>query len=429
MEKITQNKPKRPIKVIQFGGGVFLRGFFDWMLQKANEAHVYCGNAVIVRSRTNGEDPLKGQNFNYTHLARDAKHNDISLIDSIAYSISANENYDQFLALAENPEADVIVSNTTEAGIVYEKCAFAPDTCPKSFPAKLTALLYRRFEKGLDGMLILPCELIENNGDILKDIVLRHAQEWKLGEAFYDFVKNKCSFRNTLVDRIVSGKPDSDIELGYIDEHINTSEYFHLFVIEGESDERLPFDKIGLNVRFVPSVSLYRTIKVRILNGAHTSMIPYALLCGVETVGECLENGIISEHLKQCLAEIVDSLDIERSETEEYAAKVLERFSNPYIHHRCASIALNSVSKFRVRVLPSILEYEKKYQKAPSRLLFSLSKLIEFYKNGTPNDSPDIMKKMKDATLTQILSNTELWGEDISRFEKEVEMYADTSER
>ncbi len=420
MKNITNIKLQRPTKIIQFGGGVFLRGFFDWMLQKANDAGEYCGNAVIVRSRTSGADPLESQSFNYTHLARDAKHNDITLVDSISGSVNASEDYENFLSLAESKDTDIVVSNTTEAGIIYEKCNFSHTACPKSFPAKLASLLYRRFVKGLPGMLIIPCELIENNGDKLKEIVLKHAKDWSLGEDFCNFVENECSFRNTLVDRIVSGKPDGNVDLDYKDDHVNASEYFHLFVIEGEADSRLPFDKIGLNVRFVPSVSLYRTIKVRVLNGAHTSMIPYALLCGVETVGECLKNDIISSHLRECLEEIVDSLDIDRNETEKYALSVLERFSNPYIHHRCQAISLNSVSKFRVRVLPSILDYEKKYKKTPKALMRSFSKLIEFYKSGSANDAPEIIEKMKRNTKEQILSDASLWGEDLSRFASEV---------
>ena len=427
MEKITLNKPKRPIRVIQFGGGVFLRGFFDWMLQKANDMGIYNGNAIIVRSKTTGRDPLETQNYNYTHIARDAEHEDTTLVDYIAGSISASEQYDEFLSLAEREEANVVVSNTTEAGIVYERCDFDSGKCPSTFPAKLCALLYRRFICGLDGMLIIPCELIENNADRLKDIVLKHASDWCLGTDFDRFINEKCSFRNTLVDRIVSGKPSEELSLPYIDESANTSEYFHLLVIEGEADSRLPLDRLGLNVRYVPSVLPYRTIKVRILNGAHTSMIPYALLEGVETVSECLKNEVLSEHLKKCLEEIVLSMDIDESETRAYAKSVVDRFANPYIQHRCASISLNSVSKFKVRVLPSILEYERKYGKAPNQLMISFGKLIAFYKNGNPNDDAYAVEKLKNSTVNEILSDISLWGQDLSRFAKEVEIYANSS--
>jgi tagaturonate reductase len=178
----------------------------------------------------------------------------------------------------------------------------------------------------------------------------------------------------------------------------------------------LPFDKLFDGVKYVPSVKPYRTIKVRILNGAHTSMIPFALNRSVPSVGECLKNDEVSAHLAECLGEIVDSLDIDRSETEAYAKSVLERFANPYIYHKCASISLNSVSKFKVRVLPSILDYERKFGKAPSALIRAFAELIKFYKEGTPSDSPDAMEKLKNGTVEQILSDTELWGEDLSRF-------------
>ena len=416
------NSKRRPIRVIQFGGGVFLRGFFNWMMQKSIEKGVFDGNAVIVRSRTRGVDPLKSIGFRYTHVAQDAIHRDECRIDCIAGSVSASEDYSAFLHLAENEETEIIVSNTTEAGIVYEKCPKPTDVCPESYPAKLTALLYQRYRTTGKGMLILPCELIENNGTVLRDCVLRHASDWGLEKEFIDWLERKCSFRNTLVDRIVSGASSED-------ETINCSEYFHLFVIEGEEDPRLPFRSAGLNVKWVPSVVPYRTIKVRILNGAHTSMIPYALLCGAETVHDCLQDNRIRVHLSKCLAEIVDSLSVSRKEAEAYAKDVIDRFSNPHIRHLCASISLNSVSKFRVRVLPSILEYHSRFGVYPAQLLFSFGKLIDFYKNGTPKDASDMMEWMQKSTVVEILSEQAVWGMDLSDLREEVEAYADSSVR
>lgn len=416
------NSKRRPIRVIQFGGGVFLRGFFNWMMQKSIEKGVFDGNAVIVRSRTRGVDPLESIGFRYTHVAQDAIHRDECRIDCIAGSVSASEDYSAFLHLAENEETEIIVSNTTEAGIVYEKCPKPTDVCPESYPAKLTALLYQRYRTTGKGMLILPCELIENNGTVLRDCVLRHASDWGLEKEFIDWLERKCSFRNTLVDRIVSGASSED-------ETINCSEYFHLFVIEGEEDPRLPFRSAGLNVKWVPSVVPYRTIKVRILNGAHTSMIPYALLCGAETVHDCLQDNRIRVHLSKCLAEIVDSLSVSRKEAEAYAKDVIDRFSNPHIRHLCASISLNSVSKFRVRVLPSILEYHDRVGVYPAQLLFSFGKLIDFYKNGTPKDALDMMEWMQKSTVVEILSEQAVWGMDLTDLREEVEAYADSSVR
>jgi tagaturonate reductase len=419
-------KPSRPVRVIQFGGGVFLRGFFDWMLQRANDAGVFCGNAVIVRSKTRGTDPLAAQNFNYTQILRDGAHDERCVVDCIAGSVAAEEAYESFLALAENADTDVVVSNTTEAGLVYEYCERPVDTCPKSYPAKLTALLYHRYKKGGNGMLILPLELIEGNGDILKDTVLRHAADWGLEQSFAEWVSRECSFRNTLVDRIVSGLvPAESVELAYEDELVNTGEYFHLLVIEGPEDPRLPLCAAGLNVKWVESVTPYRTIKVRILNGAHTSMIPYALLCGVETVRECLETDTVRAHLEKCLKEIMASMSGDEAEISAYADDVMRRFANPFIHHRCAAIALHSPSKFVVRVLPSILSYREKMGAYPKQLVFALAMLLKYLKQyGDGDDLPTAL--LAGRTDADILGDEGIWGVSLAMLAEEVKAYADS---
>lgn len=422
-------KKTRPIRILQFGGGVFLRGFFDWMLQKANDAGVYDGAAVIVRSRTHGADPLAAQNFNYTHVARDGANTDVTVVDSIAGSVDAAGDYAAFLRLAEIPTLETVVSNTTEAGIVYENCPRPTDACPESFPAKLTALLYHRFSVGGTGLLILPCELIERNGDILRDTVLRHAADWALGEDFAAWVNTACSFRNTLVDRIVSGAPTvgENPGLAWEDDLVNTSEYFHLFIIEGQEDARLPFSRIGLNIKWVESVEAWRTVKVRILNGAHTSMIPYAMLLGIETVGDCLRDARTRAHLDACLVQILRSMDGDEAENRAYAAQVLTRFENPYIRHLCAAISLNSVSKFRVRVLPSILAYREKTGESPEHLLFALCMLIRFYREGNPNDSASVIETFRTRTVPELLADADIWGVSLTEYAEEVARYADTS--
>ncbi|MBQ9116786.1 MAG: tagaturonate reductase [Clostridia bacterium] len=416
MKKITEHKrPQRAVRVAQFGGGVFLRGFFDWMLQKANDARIYDGNAVIIRAKTRGVDPLSLQDYLYTHVARDGENSDITLIDSIAGSINPSEDAEGFYRLAVSPELETVVSNTTEAGIVYQRCEYSEKAVPESFPARLTVLLYYRYMAGLGGILVVPCELIENNGSTLFGIVKRHAEDWSLGEGFIKWLDSACSFRNTLVDRIVSGNTDEDLGLAYTDNSVNTSEFFHLWVIDGEEDSRLPFSKLGMNIKWVKDINEYRTLKVRILNGAHTSMIPYALTCGVQTVGECMKDVRTREHLSACLDEIIASLGEEkRAEAEEYAASVIKRFENPYICHRCEAISLNSVSKFSVRVLPSILEYRQRFGELPRALMFSFSALINFYKNGSPRDAEEVIAKLQNGTVEEILSDAELWGEDLS---------------
>lgn len=413
-------KSKRPVTVVQFGGGVFLRGFFDWMLAKANESGEYCGDAVIVRAKTRGADPLAAQNFMYTHVSRDGDGVDMTRVDCIAGSMDPAEDLAGFTALATAPSLTMVVSNTTEAGIVYEACEKPSDRVPDSFPARLAHLLHLRFSAGLPGLLVLPCELIEANGDTLRAFVLRHADDWALGDAFKKYVEEECSFRNTLVDRIVSGAPGEPIPMDYEDDLVNTSEAFHLFVIEGEADARLPFDKFGINIKWVPALAPYRTLKVRILNGAHTSMIPYALLSGLETVGDCMADAHMRAFLESCLAEILPTLDFDAAEAKAYADQVIKRFENPYIRHLCSAISLNSVSKFRVRVLPSILAYREKFGKYPTSLCYSFSRLIAFYQEGTPRDDEDVIVKMQRPTA-EILADVSLWGEDLSDLTAAVE--------
>ena len=428
-------KPVHPVRVIQFGEGGFLRGFVDWMLQKMNEQGIFDGSVAVVQPIEKGMcDLLTSQNNLYTHIIRGAEGMEKTVVDVISHCVKPYEDFDAYLALAENPDARFIVSNTTESGIVFcaeDRISNAPNI---SFPAKLTLLLKRRFEKGLGGFILLPCELIDRNGDNLKKTVLQYVDLWNLGKDFAEWIKTENIFCNTLVDRINTGYPkDEVLELGYEDQMVNTSEFFHLWVIETEYDleSELPFSKAGLNVIVTKdALERYRTRKVRILNGAHTSMVPYALLSGLDTVKSCMDDEKMSAYLRACLfEEIIPSMDMAREELLDYAESVLVRFSNPYIKHYLAAISLNSVSKFRVRVLPSILQYREKFGKNPKNLLFSFAKLIEFYKLGTPDDAPEVMAYMKNATIREILSNVDYWGEDLSELTEEVSSYADPSIR
>ena len=421
----------RKEKVIPFGEGGFLRGFVDWMLQIANEKTDFDGSVVVVQPIENGLcDVLTQQGCTYTHLCRGVEGIDQRKIDVISRCVKPYDDFESYLSLAENKDFRFIVSNTTEAGICVNENDKITDTPASSFPGKLTQLLLKRYELNLGGFVFLPCELIENNGKELKRCILKYCDLWGLDDGFKAWVENENIFTSTLVDRINTGYPrDEKIDLGYEDKMLNTSEYFHLWVIEGYNDlfSELPLDKCNLNVVLTDKLSDYRTIKVRILNGAHTSMIPYALLQGVEAVGDCLKDKTMSAHLKACLGEIVDSLDMDREEALNYASSVMQRFSNPYIRHMCQSIALNSVSKFKVRVLPSILQYKEKYGKYPQALMLAFAKLIEFYKKGTPNDGEDVMKKMKELSVAQILSDASLWGQDLSSLTPYVEeLYANS---
>ncbi len=422
-------KKQRTERIIQFGEGGFLRGFVDWMLQKINDNSDFDGNVVVVQPIEKGMcDMLSEQNCVYTQVIRGVEGVDTSVIDVISRCVKPYEDFDAYLALAEQPEMRFIVSNTTESGIVFSDEDKITDAPPKSFPAKLTLLLKRRYELSLPGFIFLPCELIDRNGDNLKRCVLQYADLWGLGEGFKKWINEENVFTNTLVDRINTGYPrGEDLGLGYEDNMVNTSEFFHLWVIETDFDldRELPFSKTDLNVIITPDkLEMYRTRKVRILNGAHTSLVPYALLSGLETVKDCLDDPTMSEHLKRCVFdEIIPTLDLPRDELLSYANSVVERFSNPYIKHYLSAIALNSVSKFKVRVLPSILEYIKRFGKMPKTLLFAFAKLIEFYKTDMTNDDPDVVEFMRNHSTAEILANESLWGQDLSFLTDEVEKY------
>lgn len=423
-EKTIRNE-----KIIQFGEGGFLRGFIDWIVQITNEETDFNASVVVVQPIKNGMcDMLESQNCIYTHIMRGLKNGvatvDKKIIDCISRTVKPYDDFEEYLKLSENPDFRFVVSNTTESGITYnneDKIDNAPDI---TFPAKVTLLLKRRYELGLKGFIFLPCELIDKNGETLKKYILKYADLWDLGNDFKNWVEKENIFYNTLVDRIVTGYPkDEKIDLEYEDNMLNTSELFHLWVIEGPKDitKEFPFDKTGLNIIVTDNLEKYRTRKVRILNGAHTAMIPYALLEGIETVGDCMKNEKMCGFDKKCVyEEIIPTLDLPTEELVEYADNVFERFSNPYIKHLCSAISLNSVSKFKVRVLPSILEYIKRNDKMPENLITSFAKLIEFYKTGNPNDDEKVMEFMKNSGVNEILSNSDLWGEDLSFLSKEI---------
>ncbi len=432
MKRIDEiaKKPERRETVIQFGEGGFLRGFADWMLQKLNDSGIYSGSAVIVQPIPQGlAEQLNSQNCLYTHIIRGVEGVETKIIDIVSRCINPYEDYEAYLALADNPDFRFIISNTTEAGIAYSEGDSIGDAPPQSFPAKLAALLYRRYKNGLDGFVVLPCELIDRNGQRLKEIVLRYAGDWGLESGFADWVEEKNHFCSTLVDRIVTGYPKGEeLQLGYIDRMVNTSEYFHLWVIEGKKqlEDELPFHKIGLNVIWTDNMEPYRTRKVRILNGAHTSMVFCGLLNGLETVKSCIDHPKMLEFIKTCIYdEIIPTLDLPKTELLEYADSVMQRFANPYIRHSLSSIALNSVSKFKVRVLPSILEYVRRKGEVPKALVEGFGCLLKYYKIGAPNDSPKNVEFIKNAPLPEILKNRELWGQDLSFLKDEVAEYAD----
>ncbi len=411
--------------MIQFGEGGFLRGFVDWMVDIANEKTDFAGRITVVQPIKNGMcDMLTAQDCDYTHICRGLEGVDTRKVTCISRCVKPYEDFDGYIALAENPDFRFIVSNTTEAGIVFNENDKWDDRPANTFPGKLTQLLKRRFDINLGGFVFLPCELINKNGEALKKCILQYADLWNLGDDFKAWIENENIFCNTLVDRINTGYPKGeDLNLGWEDNMANTSEYFHLWVIEGYKDlfNELPLGQCGLNVILTDNLEMYRTRKVRILNGAHTSLVPYALLSGLDTVKSCIDDPTMNAHLKKCIYdEIIPTLDLPKEELIDYADNVMTRFANPYIKHYLSSIALNSVSKFKVRVLPSILEYIKRFNKMPETLVFAFAKLIEFYRVGETNDDADVTEFMKSATVEEILSNKALWDQDLSFLKDEV---------
>ncbi len=415
--------------VIQFGEGNFLRGFFDYFLDTLNKQGLYDGKAVIVQPRAGGKCALlSAQDCKYNLYARGIQGGEIvnehTYIESVAQCLDPYKDFDGYMALADNPDFRFIVSNTTEAGIAFDEGCKLTDTPCTGFPAKLTQLLYKRYKNGMRGFILLPCELIDNNGDALKKCILQYASLWQLEDGFAAWLEAENTFANTLVDRIVTGFPnDGTQEKHPEDKFLDTAEIFHLWVIEGNFENELPLQKAGFNVIWTNDAKPYKKIKVRILNGAHTSLVAGALLSGVETVGEAMGNELTSAFLHKCMNEEILPTIGETQESLAFADSVFDRFRNPFIQHKWRSIALNSVSKFAVRVLPTILEYKEKNGAYPKFLSLSLAYLIYFYKNDKPEDAPDVIAVMKKDSLADILKNTALWQADLSDMEEIITAY------
>lgn len=385
-----------PVKVLQFGEGNFLRAFVDYMIDEANQKGVFNGRVAIVKAIRYGSlDNFKNQNYRYTLVMRGILNgkrvNTHRIIDSIADAVGVYENYQEFLDYAKLESLRIVVSNTTEAGIACSEND-GPDQCPpESYPAKLTRFLYARYQyfngDAEKGLYLLPCELIENNGDRLKECVQKTIQSWRLPDSFLNWIDNCCVFCNTLVDRIVTGYPKNEAQeiektLGYSDKLLDVCEPFATWVIEDKKDVRrvFPLDQAGLPIIFVKDVLPYRQRKVRILNGAHTTTVLAGFLSGKKIVRDCVQDPVIGGYMKKCLfEEIIPTLPLEKENLIEFANSVLERFSNPYIDHSVLSIALNSVSKWKARVLCSLTDYREINHALPKYLVFSFSALLAFY--------------------------------------------------
>lgn len=419
--------------IIQFGEGGFLRSFADVFVHKMNEQGLYDGKVVVVQPIAKGLIPvINEQKGVYHQFLRGIENgqvvSDCIKVTSISRGVDPYTDYDEYLKLAHNPDMHVIISNTTEAGIEFLGTESFEDAPPKSFPAKLTRLLYERFDAGLPGFIVLSCELIDNNGKELLDCVLKYAKLWKLSDEFIKWIQKENHFCNTLVDRICTGYPKDEVEeltarLGEEDKLMNTAEIFHLWVIEGDFEKEFPLQAAGVNVIWTPDVKPYKKRKVRILNGAHTSMVLAARLYGLSTVKECLEDATVRAFLDKTLSEEIIPTLGNSEEDIAFGKAVLDRFANPFVKHQLLSIALNSVSKFKARVLPTLLEYYEANSVLPKCMTFSLAALIAFYRTEEANDNEDIMAFMKTASVADILKKEQYWGRDLSFMLTEVEHY------
>lgn len=455
MKKLNRNSVNATTysnKIIQFGEGNFLRAFVNWMVHQMNQQAGFDAGVSVVQPIEHGlVDMLNQQDGLYTVNLNGIKNgipvNEYEVVDCIQHGINPYRDYETYLKLAEEPHFRFVVSNTTEAGIAYHPNDKLADSPPVSFPAKLTALLYKRFQhfNGASdkGFIFLPCELIDKNGENLKRIILQYAKDWNLGNDFLHWIENDNIFCNTLVDRIVSGYPKNRIDqitkdLGYQDNLVVEGEQFHLWVIEGlaEVEREIPAKACGLNVIFTQDLSPYRTRKVRILNGAHTSLVPVGYLYGIDKVRESVQDPVVGTFIKEAIAKnICPTLDFPADALTQFSNAVLDRFRNPFLEHQLISISLNSISKYKTRVLPSVLKYIDSKNELPKYLLFSLAALIVFYK-GERNGSSIALKDDEtvldffqnqwknntyDAVVSATLSNTSFWDVDLTTYNGVVE--------
>ncbi|SFI52279.1 tagaturonate reductase [Halpernia frigidisoli] len=437
-----------PIKVLQFGEGNFLRAFVDYAFFKLNKEVNFNAGIALVQPLAGGMvDFIDKQDGLYTLFLNGIKNGEkiqeIELIDNVVKCINPYKDFQDFLDVAKLDSLEFVISNTTEAGIEFVDTDVISNESPASFPAKLAIFLYERFNyfKGDSekGLTIIPCELINYNGDKLKEILLQYADLWKLEAEFKTWISEACSFHNTLVDRIVPGYPRNEIDqynnkLDYQDDILVTAEPFFLWVIEGGEDlkAKLPFDKINLDVKIVSDMQPYRTRKVRILNGIHTAMVPFSIMFGNKTVQQSMDNEFTGDFIqKLTYDEIVPTLDMDKEDLKNFADEVMDRFRNPFIKHQLSDIALNSIPKFKVRVLPTILDFIKAENKLPLNLVFGFAATIRFYQGSWQNedlpvkDSQEIVETMREywsensieKAVSQTLSNTEFWDQDLTKVE------------
>ena len=390
-------KPERPIKIMQFGEGNFLRAFIEWIIQNLNDKGAINSSVAVVQPMPFGRiKELSEQDGLYTlrleGIDKGKTVKSSQVIDVIGDCINPFTDYEHFLSYAKSQDLHVIISNTTEAGIAVDPTDTDFSQCPKSYPGKLLALLKARYDyfdgDMTKGLAIVPCELIDNNGDELYRCLTELAEINHMDKKFIEWMQKANHFTSTLVDRIVPGYPRNEIEqiqkeTGYIDNNVVKGEIFHLWVLRKEPvvQKFLPADSTGLNVIFADDIKPYKQRKVKILNGSHTAMVPVAYLCGIDTVGEAVNDPVIGKYVHDFIFDEVNpTIDLPQNEMIDFANSVIERYKNPFIRHELMSIALNSTTKFRTRLLPTLEDYIRIKGALPKHLLFSFAAIVEFHK-------------------------------------------------
>ncbi len=433
-------------KIIQFGEGNFLRAFVDWIIWKTNQKTDFNASVVLVQPIDRGMvDMINAQDCLYHLNLQGIDHHEavdsIEMVDVISRGINPYREFDQYLALAEDPNIRFVISNTTEAGITFDPSCKLSDAPASSYPGKLTQLLYHRYEhfKGdqSKGLIIFPCELIFLNGKELKKCIYQYIELWQLPEAFKAWFESACGVYCTLVDRIVPGYPKDTIDqiherIGYSDNIVVKAEIFHLWVIEAPAEiaAEFPADKAGLNVLFVPSEAPYHARKVTLLNGPHTVLSPVGYLSGCDTVKQCCEDPEIGQYVRKVMfEELLETLDLPKAELEQFANDVVDRFVNPYVKHFVTSIMLNSFPKFKTRDLPGLKTYLESKGELPQSLMHGFVCFFYFYKGGkrgdveiVPNDDAAIVELLKNLWATGdvrkvaegVLAAEFIWDEDLN---------------
>ena len=442
-----------PEKVLQFGSGVLLRGLPDYFIDKANRYGIFNGRIVAVKSTSQGDvSAFDKQDGLYTLCIRDQKNGESfeeNIINSsISRVLNAASQWNEGLDCAHSRDIQIIVSNTTEVGIqlIPEDIRQHP---PKSYPAKLLAFLYERFNafggSAHSGMVIIPTELVSNNGKKLEAIVLELAHLNGLEEEFLEWLENYNHFCNSLVDRIVAGKPDDEFlsaiedKIGYHDNLLITSEDFGLWAIEGDDHVKgvLSFAQADSRVIIKEDIDLHRELKLRLLNGTHTLSCGIAFLAGCKTVSDAMNDKIISSYIVDVMQnEIASAIpyDVEPATIHDFASKGLQRFRNPYLRHRWLSIALNYSIKMKLRCIPVLMKHYERNDTVPEAIALGFAAYIYFMKavarkddeyygefNGESyliqDDLAEIFYKrwtgLSIASLVQVVISDAFWGVDL----------------